>query len=407
MAKKPTPPRSGLTRKQLSRAKREARAQRWIWIGVIIVAAAVGGLLIFATVQEVIVAPNRVVAVVGNEKITVTEFRERTRFEYYRAYYPLIGDQPPEAFGISREMIGLSIINIMVDESVVEQKAAELGVTVSEAEVDELVRSPFSDSEQTPTPTPTDKPSTATPTATATYFYTPTPSPSPTLAPGTTPTLTPTTTPTPSEPYTATPTSTPLPTPEPQTLTEFVQEASQVTGISEGRIMEIMRSEAQSNLLRDKLIEHLNIGADQAKTMVHVAHIRVDTELEAEALLEGLEMGAAFEQLAADNSTDTTTAYKGGDMGWLDRDEVSTKFGADSAAIEAIFDAPVGGVSEPLETTQGWELFKVYERSDVPTTPGEQKLQQEGELRELIKEWRVELDVVIEDMWRNYMPRLP
>src|SRR5690606_15005760 len=165
------------------------------------------------------------------------------------------------------------------------------------------------------------------PTATPTFVYTVTPSPAPTLEPGVTPTATPSGDPT----ATATPLQ--LPTPVPlteddydQRLSEFTDTAARVTGLSEARIRELLDQQIRSAMLQQRLLEALEFEIDETKELVHAAHILVETEEEAQAVLQRIEEGESFEELAAELSTDSANAYRGGDLGWLSRGDTVAAF---------------------------------------------------------------------------------
>src|SRR5690606_41839539 len=110
--------------------------------------------------------------------------------------------------GLDKFFFAELTLNNIIDEMLIMQQAAERGITVSDAEVQEELELTFGydagEPEPTSTPVPTEE--VLEPTVTPTFVITLTPSPTPTLAPGVTPT------PTPSGPPTAAPTALPLPT---------------------------------------------------------------------------------------------------------------------------------------------------------------------------------------------------
>jgi hypothetical protein len=406
MAKQPSQPTPGLTRKQVSRAKREARIQRWLLIGTGITVAIVAAVVAFAFINEQVLEPRRIVATINNETITVAQFQEQVQFDVYTQ----LGGQSPSSFGIDGATFAKYMLDAMVEQALIRQKATEMGVTVSQADIDEQVQLYFGydAGEQEPTSTsfPT-QPATQAPTETATFVYTVTPSPTMTTVPGETPTLTPTLTPTPRRKPTVTPTPSPQPTPTPLTeedfknnLAENAKTVSEATGISEARVKELIAVQAEATLLRDRLVEALQIEVDDIKTMIHSAHIQVTSEEEANAVIERLNSGEDFEELAAELSTDTTNAYKGGDVGWYGPGE------KEEAYEQIALSTPIGQIGGPIETQFGWHLIKVYARTEVPMTPEEQERQQQEKFQEMVTTWREEGNVVIEDFWTDYLPSL-
>ena len=88
----------------------------------------------------------------------------------------------------------------------------------------------------------------------------------------------------------------------------------------------------------------------------------VVTRTEAEALDLALDLrqqlldGADFAALAAEYSSDTTSAVNGGDLGWFGRGRMVAPF------EEAAFSLEVGEISEPIRTDFGYHLIEVLEK---------------------------------------------
>lgn len=86
----------------------------------------------------------------------------------------------------------------------------------------------------------------------------------------------------------------------------------------------------------------------------NAAHILVETEDEAKALITELEGGADFAELAKEKSTGPT-GPRGGDLGWFGTGAMVPEF---ENAVLALED---GGVSEPVQTQFGWHVVKRVE----------------------------------------------
>lgn len=396
----------GLTRKQVSRAKREAKIQRWLLIGTGIIVAIVVAVIAFAFVNEQVLVPRRVVATINSDTITLKQFQERVQYDVYRQ----LGGQSPTIYGIDGATFAQYMLDAMVEEVLIRQKATEKGISVAKADVDEQIQLLFGydagEPEPTATPQATERP-TKLPTATSTFVLTVTPNPTATIAPGVTPTPSPTVTATPSRKPTNTPTPSPQPTPTPLTeqdfndqLTEYADGASEITKLSAERIKELFAEQVEATLLRDKLVEALQIEVDEKKTMIHSAHILVATEDEGKAIIDRLEAGEDFEELAAELSTDTATAYKGGDLGWYATGELEKAF------EEVALATAIGEIGGPVQTQFGWHVIKVYARTDVPMTPEEQDSQRQEKFREMLDTWHEEANVVVQDFWTEYLPPL-
>lgn len=86
----------------------------------------------------------------------------------------------------------------------------------------------------------------------------------------------------------------------------------------------------------------------------HAAHILVETEEEAQALIEQLAEGADFAELAREHSTGPS-GPSGGDLGWFSAGMMVPAFEEAVAATE------VGAVSGPVQTQFGWHVIKLNE----------------------------------------------
>ena len=96
---------------------------------------------------------------------------------------------------------------------------------------------------------------------------------------------------------------------------------------------------------------------------VHVRHILVATETEAEDVAERLKKGEDFAALASEKSKDNT---KGGDLGFIARGQTVKPF------EDAAFGLEVGQISEPVQSQFGWHVIQVEEKRDQPPPPFEQ-----------------------------------
>jgi len=399
---------SGFTRGQSRRLRREAEMQRIVVISATLVGLIVVGLIGYAVLNEYVLKPNRVIIEVNGEKVTGTEFADLVKFNYYRSF----GAQPPEAVGLDPNYIGQIIYDGMINDILLKQKAAEMGIEVTDAEVEEAIQLSFGYDAGEPEPTatilPTSNVPTGTPTLTPTYVYTLTPSPTPTLEPGVTPSPTIEPTPTSDVPTpTFEPTQPTLPTFTPEPVTEasytedfnnFVNEMSTATGIAEPTIREIWRDQTRLTLLREKMLDKLDFQVDETKTRIHAAHILVDTEEEAQAVLDRINNGEDFAVVAAEVSRDDSNAYKGGDLGWFGKGRMVQSFEDAAFALEP------GEVSQPVQTEFGWHIIKVYDKVEEPLSASEILQAQQAQFQDLLDQWRADADLVIDDSWQEFIP---
>ncbi len=133
---------------------------------------------------------------------------------------------------------------------------------------------------------------------------------------------------------------------------------------------ELVRRQALFMVLNDSLAEGV-VGEGAARRyyeersdaleQVCTSHILVETEVEAEAVLDRLQAGEDFAAVAEDESLDPGSAAQGGELGCFDRDApLVPEF------LAAAFELDGGELSDPVETQFGWHVILVTERR-MPT----------------------------------------
>lgn len=95
------------------------------------------------------------------------------------------------------------------------------------------------------------------------------------------------------------------------------------------------------------------VGDEKARKQVRARHILVETEGEALELIDELESGADFEELAREKSIAPEGA-KGGDLGYFSLDQMVPEF-----AVAAFATVPGEMTPTPVQTSYGWHVIKV------------------------------------------------
>lgn len=103
-------------------------------------------------------------------------------------------------------------------------------------------------------------------------------------------------------------------------------------------------------LYQKLLVAH---GGPEEAEQIHAAHILVTTEQTGTLVLEKLQAGASFADLAAEYSTDTGSAEQGGDLGWFPRGVMVAEF------EDAAFALNVGETSDLVATDFGFHIITV------------------------------------------------
>jgi peptidyl-prolyl cis-trans isomerase C len=96
------------------------------------------------------------------------------------------------------------------------------------------------------------------------------------------------------------------------------------------------------------------------------SHILVGTEDAAKQLIEKLQKGASFEQLARANSTDAGSKDRGGDLDWFTPDSMTPPF------AEAVQKMKKGEITAtPVKSQYGWHVIRLVDSAENPPPPFE------------------------------------
>ena len=319
-----------VSRKAVSRSRREERYRRWLYAG----AGVVLGLY-----QSWVVAPASPVATVIGVPIRSDTYQRWVQSQRYniRNYLARIDAQLAQLdpkdesqltlaayFQQQREQLQaqsmnlpLNVLNALIDDELIRQEAARRGIAVTPEEVQAEIERYFGYQVEQPTAIPT------TPGATS--------------------------------PITTTPTPTPVPMSEEafrEHYSNMLRELRQNAGFTEADF----RAMVATDLLRGKLEEAMAAEVPGAAEQVHARHILVATEEEARAALERIRKGEDFAAVAQEVSTDASNKEEGGDLGWFPRGQMVAEF------EQAAFALQPGEVSDLVATDYGYHLIKVEER---------------------------------------------
>jgi len=180
-------------------------------------------------------------------------------------------------------------------------------------------------------------------------------------------------------------------------VASFVDALKTQAGISESQYREILRGQ----LLRDKVREQIVADVPTSGPQVHARHILVKTEEEAKQARQRLLNGEDFAKVAEEVSTDTGSAKNGGDLGWFGLGKMVPEF------EKVAFNQPIGEISEPVKSQFGYHIIEVLERDDNrPLSPSELDQARQDRFRKWLDEQKANGD--IQRHWTpDVVPTLP
>jgi hypothetical protein len=325
--KKSTPARKP-TRKERSRAAREARYNRWIVGGAIAVGILLIGVLGYGYIAEVVIKGRQPVATVNGEPIPaaswqarVRELRSRMELElavYQQQRMAIDPTEPNAEFYLQqldqeirslqtqlsdeyRLQIGQQMLQQMAQEEIFRQEAERLGISVTAGEVDQAIEQFFGFDRTALT-------SSTTPVT------------------GTT-TITPTTSMTEEE--------------FEQQYENYVNTVVKPSGLG----VDGFRAMFEASLLGQKVREEVTSGIPTVVEQVKLDYIALASEEEADGVMERLDQGEEWDTIVEELEADEESSAYTNELDWRTGNFIAEQFG--ETISQAVFEAPVGGYVGP------------------------------------------------------------
>jgi len=409
------------SRKEVLIAKKEAEQTRGIRIAVGIVASLILLIVLIALVNELFISPNREVATVEDENITLSEFQDRV--EYERTQRIIFLESQLEAFGNdvgvvqqyasqwivdllpqSSDEFGETVLEQMVAETLIEQAAVEFGIEVSDTDVDEAIGAEFGYyGGGLPTPVPAAK-DTVVPTPSLTPIPTavitevlPTATSMPDPTDGPEPTPFPTATPVSEEAFQA-------------EFAEFFQDY-QDYGVSEERY----REGIYARLLREQVMDALAVEQELPTEAEHANFFVIAASDEAEAgdIVNSIEADSYLpvwnEIRSRPFDPESTSTAIAAELLQRTQDDLFETFG--DGVASAAFDLDVDTPSELItavgqDGTQQYFIIMVSGREVLDLAESALQAQKEEALLAYLEEMR-ESNAAVSDFWRGRVPTVP
>ena len=409
------------SRKEVLLARKQAQQTRQLRIALGLVAVLIVAVLAMAAINELIVAPNRSVATVNDDQISLKAFQEQVSFE--RARRVVLLEDQLAAFGgdvgiiqqfanqllvdmypTNAETFGETVLNQMVDDALIRQAALERDITVTDAELDAEIGRSFSYFDGgLPTPLPT-----ATQTAVPTPSVTPIPT---AVITDVLPTATSFPTPT------AGPTNTPQPTATPVTADAFQQQLSDLLqqytdlGVNQNAYRESVRMQLYRQKLADTLAieQELSRNAEHANFYVLVFDNRAEADDVASTLTADnfLEVWNTIRSQQS-NPEAASTAFATELFGRT-QDDLATTFNQElaTAVFEQALNTPTPVITiTSQDGTTNFVIAVPSGRELAPLSDSAYQTKKDELLASLLTTLRGG-NVVLGDFWRGRVPTEP
>ncbi len=325
------------TRKHLSRVEREEKQSRIVLLAIGGVIALILVVVGYGVLRQTVLLQNEPVALVKGEPILTRDFQNRVRLTRSQLKQQIaIAQQNGDsntASSYQSELdnasgLGNQVLTQMTDEVLLRQGAADFGITVAPDEVQTRIEEGFG------------------------YYRNP-PTPAPTSTPRSTPTVT--------EPITQTPT--PTATPQP-TATPFTKQAFDKLYADQlpqwaalGFTEQDFRNWIEMQIYTDKVNKAIDATVPTTTLQVKFRYLRISPG-DVPTVTQSLKTdGFAKLYDTIYSNTYPITTVVASSFSWLPMDEISrtTEFGPQIA--QAVFNVPIGQVTDPITNTDGTAVY--------------------------------------------------
>ncbi len=428
-----------LTRKHSGNVEKGKSTNKILRYGIIAAIVVVVGLITYTILNNTVLKDSRPVAKVGNTTITVKQFTDRVSYERYLniqtfqtyASSGFASILQAQLLGLQNQLddyvnFGNTILNTMVGEAALVQKAQSMGITVTDAEVDAAIQSSFkyypngTPTAIIPSPTITSYPtSTLSALQSTLTYHTPIPM-IPTRAPSATPvpssTIETSVNATPGD-RSSTSTPEPMATKIPATVTSTnAPTATEYTANSYQNLYATVIANYETNasfseselrqhvstiLYERKIYDKLAAQVLPEQDMVWARHILVATQQQADEIETSLKKGGNWTDLAAQYSLDASNNAYSGDLGWFAR-------GVMPKAVEDVaWSLSVGATSDPVKSDAGYHIIQVLGHEQRQLTADEMTTVQKSIYKAFIESAKAEYGVKKYDIWASVVPQFP
>lgn len=410
------------SRKEMLIARKHERQLRNIRIAVISIGVLIALVIGIAVINELIITPDRPVAVVGTTEIPLRDWEQRVKFE--RAQRILFLENQLEAFGgdvgiiqqfagniinelFEPEVMGQDALDAMANEVILCEALDERGIEITEADIQQQIGLSYAFYGEGVSPT-------RQPDPTATIQPTPSLTPIPTaVITEVVPTLTPF--PTPTSGPTATPAPTATPVSEEEFLTQYGDFIAQLAdlGVNESTYRSIVRAQVCRERMTEVLTEERDVSrlAPQASLFVISANTE-EAANEAAALIDTDGFLTTWNTIMSrpdDPQATEAPETNAFELLWRTQSNLEASVGAEiaSAAFELDIDKPSDIIAvDNGDDTTTYYLIMVSGREERELSDSDFQTRQSETVQSFLDE-ELTGNLQINDLWRARVPSLP
>jgi peptidyl-prolyl cis-trans isomerase D len=387
-------------RKFLAQKEKEDLQKRIIIIATISVLAIVFGLVVYGVIDRYVLTPKQTVISLEGETIKADEFEQHVRWQR-RGRINEIGQilmtiqqlgNTPEVYSYFENqlmvsvnqleqplLIGQEVLQVLSQELILRIEAQKLGIEIDDARIDKEIQLAFG------------------------FFADGTPTPQATLEiPESTEGEEDDTQPV-DDDETPDPTATPLLIP-----TEYTEELFEsnyqefVDSLKDYGIKEkTVRDYVMMTVIHQEIRDIVTNDVEQTQEQVWIQHILVEDEETALEVLEKLDEGDEFDDLAAEYSLDQSNAESGGDLGWFGPGQMVLPFEVAAFALEE------GEISDPIQTDYGWHILKSNGKEERLLEINAYEQLRNQAFSEWLTEKEVQYQPEINEKWSKFVPSEP
>ncbi|MFL7812425.1 MAG: peptidylprolyl isomerase [Anaerolineales bacterium] len=381
-------------KKFIAQKQKEDLQKKIIIIATISVLVIVFGLIVYGVLDRYVFTPNTAIISLEGENIKGDDFEQQARWvrrskimeidQILMTIQQLGGSNDIYAYfkdqlladvnSLEQPLLtGQEVLQTLTQDIIYRVEAKKMGIEITDAEVDRAIEEAFGYyAEGTPTPI-----ASKTPLATSTPQADDSSQPDPT--------------------------ATPLLQP-----TEYTEELYQDNyqsflddikndGITEDTIRQIV----EISLIQEKLFEAVTADVSRDQEQVWIRHILVEDEETAKEVIQKLDDGEDFADLALEYSIDDSNKEQGGDLGWFPRGTMIEPF------EEAAFALEVGQISDPVQTDYGWHILESLGKENRPLTDSGYSSLQNQVWNDWVVEINAQYDPDIKENWVKFVPTEP